>query len=152
MNTHTMRHFFQRFSFVFLSVLTAVWLSACFISHTANAKSWFGVDATTAKTIAQADLPSPAQKILVLIQQGGPFKYKDKDGSTFGNREGVLPKQARGYYSEYTVKTAATKDRGPIRIIAGKGKTGDPATSGEYYYTEDHYATFKRIILTPAGR
>jgi ribonuclease T1 len=100
-------------------------------------------------TVAQTDLPKEAQATLALIQKGGPFPYKDKDGSTFGNREGLLPKQPRGYYSEYTVKTRATKNRGAIRIIAGKGKTGQPETSGEYYYTDDHYASFKRIMLKP---
>jgi ribonuclease T1 len=29
--------------------------------------------------------------------------------------------------------------------VAGRGSTGNFATSGEYYYTEDHYETFRRI-------
>jgi ribonuclease T1 len=90
--------------------------------------------------IAIKDLPSEAQDVLVLIKKGGPFRYK-KDGSTFSNRERILPKQARGYYTEYTVKTARSKDRGALRIVAG----GNPQTSGEYYYTDDHYSSFKRI-------
>lgn len=100
-----------------------------------------------ADTIAQSALPKEGQKTLQLIQQGGPFPYADKDGSTFGNREGVLPKQKRGYYTEYTVKTPYARNRGAKRIVAGQGKTGNPATSGEYYFTEDHYASFKRIVL-----
>jgi ribonuclease T1 len=100
-----------------------------------------------AATIAQSQLPKEGQKTLQLIQQGGPFPYKDKDGSTFGNREGNLPKQKRGYYTEYTVKTPYARNRGAKRIVAGKGNTGDPATSGEYFYTDDHYASFKRIEL-----
>jgi ribonuclease T1 len=96
-------------------------------------------------TIAVADLPSQARTTLKLIKQGGPFPFPRKDGSTFGNRERVLPRQPRGYYSEYTVKTPSSRDRGARRIIAGKGSTGNPATSGEYYYTDDHYASFKRI-------
>jgi ribonuclease T1 len=98
-------------------------------------------------SIKQSDLPKEGQKTLQLIQQGGPFPYADKDGSTFGNREGVLPKQKRGYYSEYTVKTPYARNRGAKRIVAGKGTTGSPANSGEYYFTEDHYASFKRIEL-----
>jgi ribonuclease T1 len=90
--------------------------------------------------IAIKDLPSEAQDVLVQIKKGGPFRYK-KDGSTFSNRERLLPKQARGYYTEYTVKTARSKDRGALRIVAG----GNPQTSGEYYYTDDHYSSFKRI-------
>jgi ribonuclease T1 len=98
-------------------------------------------------SIKQSDLPKEGQTTLSLIQKGGPFPYPDKDGSTFSNRENVLPKQKRGYYSEYTVKTPYARNRGAKRIIAGKGSTGDPASSGEYYYTDDHYATFKRIVL-----
>jgi len=30
------------------------------------------------------------------------------------------------------------RERGPRRIVAGRG--------GEYYYTDDHYRTFRRII------
>jgi ribonuclease T1 len=90
--------------------------------------------------IAIKDLPSEAQDVLGQIKKGGPFRYK-KDGATFSNRERLLPKQARGYYTEYTVKTARSKDRGAIRIVAG----GNPQTSGEYYYTDDHYSSFKRI-------
>jgi ribonuclease T1 len=91
-------------------------------------------------TIAVQDLPREAREILVLIKQGGPFRYP-KDGVVFGNRERLLPKQKRGYYAEYTVKTPGEKSRGARRIVAG----GDPKTSGEYYYTDDHYASFKRI-------
>ena len=87
--------------------------------------------------IAAKQLPSEARQTLALIKAGGPFPYA-KDGSTFSNREGLLPKRNRGYYREYTVKTPGAKDRGARRIVAG--------VSGEYYYTDDHYRTFKRII------
>lgn len=94
--------------------------------------------------VAFEALPLQAQQTLALIRQGGPFPYR-KDGSVFGNRERLLPRQARGYYSEYTVPTPGSRDRGARRIIAGKGTAGDPATSGEYYYTDDHYQSFRRI-------
>jgi ribonuclease T1 len=76
-----------------------------------------------------------------LIQQGGPFPY-EKDGTVFGNRERQLPQQKRGYYREYTVKTPATKNRGAIRIVCGGAK---PKAADACYYTDDHYASFKRI-------
>ena len=95
-------------------------------------------------TVAVADLPREAQATLALIKAGGPFPYA-KDGTVFGNYERILPRQKRGYYTEYTVKTPGLKNRGPRRIIAGKGTTGDPATSGEYWYTADHYQSFRRI-------
>lgn len=90
--------------------------------------------------IVVQDLPSEAQRTLVLIKKGGPFPYA-KDGTVFRNYEGVLPKQKRGYYHEFTVKTPGARNRGARRIVSG----GEPASSGEYYYTDDHYATFRRI-------
>jgi ribonuclease T1 len=95
--------------------------------------------------IAAAELPRQARDTLVLIRKGGPFPYR-KDGSIFQNRERRLPARTRGYYTEYTVPTPSARDRGARRIIAGKGVTGDAATSGEYYYTDDHYETFRRIL------
>ena len=108
---------------------------ALLLSVNVLAKGLAPVDVIVAK-----DLPKEAQQTLALIKQGGPFPYP-KDGSVFRNYEGVLPKQKRGYYHEFTVKTPGARNRGARRIVAG----GDPATSGEYYYTDDHYATFRRI-------
>lgn len=95
--------------------------------------------------VTLSDLPPEAQHTLRLIQRGGPFPYPRKDGNTFGNFEKRLPPQTRGYYREYTVPTPGSRDRGARRIIAGEGRTGDVATSGEYYYTDDHYRSFRRI-------
>lgn len=100
----------------------------------------FAKDLGLSSAITIADLPKEARDTLMLIKQGGPFPYA-KDGAIFGNYEGVLPKQKRGYYHEYTVKTPRSRNRGARRIIAG----GEPASSQEYYYTENHYATFQRI-------
>ena len=89
-----------------------------------------------------AELPPQARHTLALIHQGGPFAYR-RDGVTFLNREGRLPEQPRGYYSEYTVKTPGSRDRGARRIICG----GTPPQSPEAcFYTEDHYASFRRIV------
>jgi ribonuclease T1 len=82
------------------------------------------------------ELPREARETLVLVRQRGPFPYA-KDGSVFGNREGLLPRQKRGYYREYTVKTPGERTRGARRIVVGKG--------GEIYYTDDHYNHFRRI-------
>jgi ribonuclease T1 len=110
-------------------------LFAVFFSVSTFAKGNSGLE-----VIAIQNLPHEAQVTLVRIKEGGPFPYT-KDGVVFRNYEGVLPKQKRGYYHEFTVKTPGARDRGARRIVTG----GDPATSGEYYYTDDHYATFKRI-------
>ncbi len=89
--------------------------------------------------IRVSQLPPEARHTLVLIKQGGPFPYA-KDGATFGNYEGSLPKRQRGYYREYTVRTPGARNRGARRIIAG-GRY----PVAEYYYTADHYASFRRI-------
>jgi ribonuclease T1 len=91
------------------------------------------------KTIARAELPPEAIETLTRIQRGGPFPYR-QDGQVFQNREGILPKKQSGYYHEYTVETPGSNDRGARRIVTG--------ANDEYYYTSDHYASF-RIILDP---
>ena len=83
------------------------------------------------------DLPREARQTLLLIKAGGPFRHS-QDGKPFRNREKLLPRQERGYYREYTVRTPGARDRGARRIVAGR--------NGEYYYTDDHYRSFKRII------
>ena len=90
------------------------------------------------------ELPDEARHTLAQIKRGGPYPYR-KDGAAFGNREKRLPAQPRGYYTEYTVKTPYSRDRGARRIVAGRGAGRNPATSGEYYYTDDHYNSFLRI-------
>ena len=91
--------------------------------------------ATTA--IRAVDLPPEARETLALIRSGGPFPHA-RDGSVFANREGLLPPAARGSYREYTVMTPGRKDRGARRIVA--------VGRGEFYYTEDHYRSFRRVI------
>lgn len=86
--------------------------------------------------VAVADLPKEAQQTLRLIDQGRPFPYS-RDGVVFGNFEKILPKQNRGYYHEYTVKTPGESDRGTRRIVTGK--------NSERYFTDDHYKSFRRI-------
>jgi ribonuclease T1 len=96
-------------------------------------------------TIRAVDLPYEGRETLAAIRAGGPFVSR-RDGIVFGNRERVLPWHPRGYYAEYTVPTPGASNRGARRIIAGRGDTGDFRTSGEYYYTNDHYETFRRIV------
>lgn len=95
-------------------------------------------------SIAYGQLPIEARNVIDTIKARGQFPYS-KDGSVFGNREKLLPYQPKGYYREYTVITPNSSDRGARRIIAGQGSTGDVASSGEYYYTQDHYRSFKKV-------
>ena len=94
------------------------------------------------QSIQLVALPPEAQITERLIRAGGPFPYA-KDGGVFGNRERLLPRKARGYYREYTVKTREVRDRGARRIVCG----GEQPTRPEAcYYTDDHYASFRRIV------
>jgi len=99
---------------------------------------------TSIGEIGLAALPREAHATLALIKVGGPFPYA-RDGSVFSNREKMLPPRRRGYYREYTVPTPGARDRGARRIVAGAGAPGDVRTSGEYYYSDDHYNSYRRI-------
>ncbi|MFD4633117.1 ribonuclease domain-containing protein [Streptomyces sp. NPDC058284] len=88
-------------------------------------------------TVQVGRLPAEARRTLERIDDGGPFPY-GKDGAVFGNFERELPRRARGYYHEYTVRTPGERDRGARRIVTGSG--------GEIYYTDDHYASFKAVL------
>jgi ribonuclease T1 len=102
------------------------------------------VDPAAVGEVPVAELPGEARATLALIKRGGPFPYR-KDGSVFGNRERLLPRRPHGYYREYTVPTPGRRDRGARRIVAGRGSAGDPARSGEFWYSDDHYESFRRI-------
>ncbi len=93
-------------------------------------------------TIAVAELPLQGRDMMALIYKGGPFRY-DKDGTVFGNRERILPAKNRGYYREYTVKTPSERTRGARRIICAGLM---PAAPEACYYTDDHYASFRKIV------
>lgn len=88
-------------------------------------------------TIQIAELPAEAQETLALIRSDGPFPFS-RDAAIFANREGLLPPGPRGSYREYTVRTPGRGDRGARRIVA--------RSNGEYYYTDDHYRSFRRIL------
>ena len=112
--------------------LTAILLGLLCLAPAAFARG----DAPAVQEIAAAELPAEARQTIALIRQGGPFPH-DRDGAAFGNFEKRLPVKERGYYHEYTVRTPGVKSRGARRIVAGKG--------GEYFYTDDHYGSFRRI-------
>lgn len=89
-------------------------------------------------------LPPEAAPVIARIQRGGRFVHR-QDGSTFGNRERRLPLKERGYYREYTVPTPGLSHRGARRIVTG----GQPPR--EWYYTADHYESFRRFQPPAAG-
>lgn len=107
---------------------------------TVPAQAFMSASATM-PTMQREELPQQGKDVLTKIESGTPFRH-EKDGSVFGNRERVLPRQTRGYYREYTVRTPGVKHRGARRIVCG-GEI--PRAPDACYYTEDHYASFKRI-------
>ena len=92
------------------------------------------------QSIAVRDLPKQGQDTLALINIGGPFA-SDRDGVPFSNRERILPKEKRGYYREYTVRTPGVKNRGARRIVCG----GNERSTDRCFYSDDHYQSFKCI-------
>lgn len=115
-------------------LLAVLWLPAGVQAQAHHAAPSTNVDLAT---ISVANLPVEARETLRAIKQGGPFAYP-RDDVVFKNYERMLPKHPHGYYREYTVKTPGTRNRGMRRIISGG--------LNEYYYSDDHYKTFKRIL------
>ncbi|MGU3628250.1 ribonuclease domain-containing protein [Comamonas sp. C24C] len=101
-----------------------------------------GVAVSGFETVSLADLPREGRITYGRILQGGPFS-NDKDGSVFGNRERILPRQARGYYREYTVRTPGARNRGARRIVCGGLQ---PQVPDACFYTGDHYNSFQQIV------
>lgn len=93
-------------------------------------------------TISHVALPAEAHRVIERILNGASFTHP-KDGSTFHNRERLLPQQPTGYYREYTVPTPQARNRGARRLVTG----GTPPTV--FFYTNDHYRTFTRVEVTP---
>lgn len=90
--------------------------------------------------VNKTQLPGEAADTLRLIKAGGPYPFGD-DGVLFRNTALLLPKHPRGYYHTYTVRTPGSTDRGQRRIVCG----GPRRQTSECYYTDDYYASFKRI-------
>lgn len=101
-----------------------------------------GASAAVTVPADRQGLPPEADVVIRRIRNGEPHPYP-QDGSTFFNREQRLPQRPRGFYREYTVVTPRLHHRGARRIVTG----GDPPT--HWYYTEDHYDSFRRFEVTP---
>jgi ribonuclease T1 len=122
----------------YTAVLVMAWLLA--LAALAPPPAYARAGSEPLPAVALAELPAEARDVYARIRSGGPFRY-DRDGVVFGNREKLLPKEPRGHYREYTVKTPGAKNRGARRIVCG----GAPTRPDACYYTDDHYQSFKRI-------
>jgi ribonuclease T1 len=119
-------------------VLTGALLAT--IGGTCIARESLTVASYAGDSVALSALPPQARETYQAITRGGPFPF-EKDGVVFGNRERQLPGAKRGYYREYTVRSPASHDRGPRRIVCGGALTVPDVC----YYTADHYASFRQI-------
>lgn len=115
------------------------------------------VEPSLLRDVRLQGLPAEAHLTLQLIRNGGPFPH-ERDGITFGNYEKLLPSAPRGHYREYTVTTPGVSHRGARRIVVGcerQRPANMPAgplrlahcrDGGVFYYTADHYRSFRRIV------
>ena len=131
--THVARHNIPKWALAFLAV------GLIGLAGLAEGKTQAPVDLTA--PLPMSALTRQGLETYNQIHQGGPFAY-EKDGVVFGNRERQLPLERRGYYREYTVKTPGSRNRGARRIVCG----GQPKTPDACYYTDDHYASFRKIV------
>jgi ribonuclease T1 len=107
-------------------------------SHRSGAAGTAPATATVSGAVPLSSLPAQARQTVALIQRGGPFPYSH-DGIVYQNLERQLPPEPAGFYHEYTVATPGSSDRGARRIVTGR--------DGSFYYTDDHYASFRRVDL-----
>jgi dienelactone hydrolase len=95
-----------------------------------------------AKLSAPKGIPEKALKVLAYVDKHGEAIDGYEGGRTFGNFERRLPitddKGRRIKYREWDVNPLRPGvNRGAERLVTG--------SDGGAYYTDDHYATFKRI-------
>jgi len=82
----------------------------------------------------QDNVPEKAREVLRHVQETGQAPDGFVGGRVFENREGNLPHG--GHYHEYDVNPKVKgKNRGPERLVIDE-------TSGQAWYTPDHYRTF----------
>ncbi|MBQ9534410.1 MAG: ribonuclease [Clostridia bacterium] len=77
---------------------------------------------------------------------GSPEKYREGaaiGGDSFGNRENQLPKASGRKYTECDIDTLGADGRGAKRLVF--------SNDGLYFYTDDHYNTFREIYVTEEG-
>lgn len=119
-------------------------------------------DVAQLREVRLQQLPAEARQTLQMIQRGGPYPH-ERDGVSFGNYEKLLPAAKPNHYREYTVMTPGVRHRGARRMVIGCEREtavqqrpvrmhSSPLwlahcrNGGEFYYTADHYRTFRRVV------
>ncbi|MFX0537587.1 ribonuclease domain-containing protein [Ornithinimicrobium sp. Y1847] len=103
-----------------------------------DTRDWDGIDACDDDILPATMIP-----VIEDIWAGGPYDHPDRDGTHFGNFEGILPEEHRMYYREFTVETPGLHHRGQRRIVTGGREETDPDV---WYYTQDHYESFCEFV------
>lgn len=89
-------------------------------------------------------LPLEVDDTIDAVLDDGPYLRPRNDGGRFGNYEGILPRESRNFYREYTVEDPGARFPGPRRIVTGgQRRTGDGPQI--WFYTDDHYESFCEI-------
>ncbi len=108
------------------------------------------VSRDTVQTISFSDIPAEAKEVITKIKSGSAdWPFKKNDGIKFGNREKRLPQDNNPSYKEYTVYTETMKkqlEKGK-RPNRGKKRIIYDVKNKIYYYTGDHYMTFKKVVF-----
>lgn len=92
------------------------------------------------EVVEERRLPESVGYTIDLIESGHRF-HRRRNGITFENREGLLPKQPEGYYKEWTVRERGQTGRKKARIVAGQ--------AGELFFTTNHYKSFRWVVPAP---
>ena len=64
-------------------------------------------------------------------------------GDRFGNSEGLLPKAKGRVWIECDIDTNGARSRGAKRLLF--------SNDGLYYYTDDHYESFREVVISETG-
>lgn len=98
-----------------------------------SAKNSAGATTTNSTGVTGPQCPPDVKNTVERINKGQSYPHRN-DGTTFNNKENLLPAQPTGHYKEYVHPTQGLQGPGAQRVVIGK--------NGEIYFTPDHYRTF----------
>lgn len=105
---------------------------------------YYGLEHVVLYLDAYGDLPSnyiTKAEARVLGWSGGSVEqYREGaaiGGDSFGNREGILPRESGRKYTECDLNTNGQSSRGAERLVF--------SNDGLYFHTQDHYESFQQV-------
>ena len=90
---------------------------------------------TTGGRISEPD--GAATQLAPIVAAIDAHHLRGLHAHTFENRERLLPRRDRGWYTAYDVRAAGSRGRGPQRLIVGRDR--------KVWFTSDHYDRFVRL-------